>query len=126
MQALDRNRLDASPRLPDVEALLCSVHPAGDPLAGQAAAHIVVYVIDGELPIGTDRASKGLLIDLHEPAIRIDRLGNSRQRRERRAGYTRRLVATGARLVGSLAVVVREIRLGELRDLRERAWPMDL
>jgi hypothetical protein len=54
-------------------------------------------VIDGELPIGPDRASKGLLIDLHKPAIRIDRLGNSRQRRERRAGYTRRLIATGAR-----------------------------
>jgi hypothetical protein len=58
-----------------------------------------------------------LPIDLQEPAIRIDRLWNAQERREGRTGYTRRLVATGACLVGPLAVVVGEIRFSELRDL---------
>src|SRR5713101_9634753 len=75
---------------------------------------------------GPDRASKGMLLHLHEPAIRINHLWDAGQRWELLTGHTRRLVATGARLVGTLAVVMREKRLGELRDLRERAWPVDL
>ena len=126
MQAFDRDRLDASSRLPDVKLLLIGVHPARDPLASKASAHIIVFTVDRQLPIRPDRASKGLLIDLHQPSIRIDRLGNSRQPREGRAGHTRRLVATGARLVGPLTVVVRKVCLSELRDLRERPWPMHL
>jgi hypothetical protein len=113
--AFDRDRLDASSRLPDVKLLLDGVHPAHDPLASKASAHILVFTVDRQLPIRPDRASKGLLIDLHQPSIRIDCLGNSKQRRECRAGHTRWLVATGARLVGPLAVVVRKIRLGERR-----------
>ncbi len=83
--------------------------------SSKASAHIIVFTVDRQLPISPDRASKGLLIDLHQPSIRIDRLGNSRQRRECRAGHTRWMVATGARLVGPLAVVVSKIRLGERR-----------
>ena len=93
MQAFDRGRFDASCRLPDVKLLLGGVHPARDPLTGQASAHIVIFVIDGELPIGPDRASKGLLIDLHEPAVRINRLWNAPECREGRAGHPWRLVA---------------------------------
>ena len=62
--------------LPDVKLLLGGVHPATDPLAGQSSAHIVVLAVDRQLPIGPNRPSKGLLIDLHEPAVRIDRLWN--------------------------------------------------
>ncbi len=117
IQALDGNRLDASCWLPDVEALLGGIHIAGDSLASQASAHIVLFSVDRQLPIGPDRARKGLPIELHEPAIRIDRLWNAQERREGRTGYTRRLVATGACLVGPLAVVVGKIRFSELRDL---------
>src|SRR5512135_1423517 len=117
IQALDWNRLDASCWLPDVEALLGGIHIAGDSLASQASAHIVLFSVERQLPIGPDRARKGLPIDLQEPAIRIDRLWNAQERREGRTGYTRRLVATGACLVGPLAVVVGEIRFSELRDL---------
>ena len=67
-----------------------------------------------------------MLVHLHEPAIRINRLWDAGQHRELLAGHPRRLVATGARLVGTLAVVMNQKRLGEFRDLRERAWPMDL
>src|SRR6266849_1412426 len=70
IQAFDLDRLDASPRLPDVEALFCSVHPASDPLASQASAHIIIFAVDRQLPIGADGASKGLLVHLQEPPIR--------------------------------------------------------
>ncbi len=126
MQAFDRDRLDEPPWLPDVKALLGGVDPARDPLASQASAHIVDLTIDHEIPSSPDRASKGLLIDLHEPAVRIDRLRNSRQRRKRWTGHPRRLVTTGARLVGPLVIGVGQECLGELRDLREGAWPMHL
>jgi hypothetical protein len=95
--AFDRDRLDEPPWLPDVKALLGGVDPARDPLACQASAHIVDLTIDHEIPSGPDRASKGLLMDLHEPAGSHDRLGNSRQRRKRWTGHPRRLVPTGAR-----------------------------
>jgi hypothetical protein len=96
IQAFDGNRLDASSWLPDVEALLGGVHPAGNSLASQASAHIGIFSVDRQLPIRPDRPRKGLLIDLHEPAIRIDRLWNALERREGQTGHTRRLVATGA------------------------------
>ena len=76
MQAFDRDRLDVSSWLPDVKLLFGGVHPAGDPLAGQSSAHIVVFAVDHQLPIGPNCPSKGLLIDLHEPAVRVDRLWN--------------------------------------------------
>jgi hypothetical protein len=95
-------------------------------LAHQASAHIVVMVIDGDLSINPDRASKGSLLQMQEPPIGIDGLGNSRQRREDRINHSRRVVPTRARLVGPLTVVVGEIRLGEFRDLRAGGWPMDL
>jgi hypothetical protein len=126
VQAFDRDRLDEPPWLPDVKALLGGVERARDPLACQASAHIVDLTIDHEIPSGPDRARKGLLMDLHQPAIRIDRLGNSRQRRKRWTGHPRRLVPTGARLVGPLVIVVGQERLGQLRDIREGARPMHL
>jgi hypothetical protein len=126
MQALDGGRLDASFRLPDVETLLCSVQRAGDPLASQVSAHIVVMVSGSEFPVGPDGASKGSLIHLQEPPVRINGLGNRGQRRESWTSHLRRLVPTGACLVGPLAVVVGKERLGELRDLQERVWPVDL
>jgi hypothetical protein len=61
---------------PDVKLLLGGVHPATDPLTSQASAHIVIFAVDGQLPIGPNRPSKGLLSDLLEPAVRIDRLWN--------------------------------------------------
>jgi hypothetical protein len=92
--------------------------------SSKASAHRRVFTVDGEITRGPYGSRTGSLSDLFEPAIRIDRLGNSRQHRECWAGYPWRLIATGARLVGPLVVGVRKIRLGELRDLRERPWPM--
>jgi hypothetical protein len=126
IQAFDRDQLDKSPRLPDLEALLGGVHPARDPLASQGPAHVVVLMIDRQVPTGAYHASKGMLMHRPEPAIRINHLRYSRQRRELLTGHTRWLVATRARLIGSLAVVMREKCLSELTDLRERAWPMHL
>src|SRR5215469_16578170 len=120
MQTFDRDRLDVSCGLPDVEALLGGVHPARDPLASKVSAHRIVFTVDCEITLGPYGSRKGSLIDLFEPSIRIDRPGNSRQHRECWAGYTWRLIATGARLVGPLVVVVRKICFGELRDHRER------
>jgi hypothetical protein len=95
-------------------------------LSRQASAHIVDLAIDHEIPSGPYRTSKGLHIDLHEPAESHDRLGNNRQRRKRWAGHPRRLVPTGARLVGPLIIVVGQEGEGSLRDLQERPWPVDL
>jgi hypothetical protein len=92
MQPFDRHRFDEPLRFPDVELLLGGIDPAGDPLTGQLAAHIVVLTVDGEPAIGSDHASKGLLIHRHEPPIRIDRRGNTHERRERWASHPRRLV----------------------------------
>jgi hypothetical protein len=106
IQAFDRDRLDVSCWLPDVEALLGGVHPAGDPLASQASTYIVVFAVDCEIALGPYGSRKGSLIDLYEPEVRIDALGNSRQGRKGWGGHTRRLIATGARLIGTLLVVV--------------------
>jgi hypothetical protein len=86
-------------------------------LSSQASAHVVVFAVDRQLPTGPDGSSKGALIDLGEPAESHDRLGNLRQRRKRRAGHTWRVVAARARLVGPLAVVVGEVRLGQFSNL---------
>jgi hypothetical protein len=95
-------------------------------LSGQTPAHIVVLAVDRQLPTGPDGASKSLLMDLGEPAVRVDCLGNAGQCREGWEGHTRRLVATRARLVRPLAVVVGQERLGEGDNLREGAGPMYL
>ncbi len=126
MQAFDGYRRDGSCWLPDVEAFLSSFDPAGDPSPGQLAAHIVVFTVHGQLAIGSDHARKGVLIHRQQPAIWIDGLWDSRERREGRAGHPRRLVATGTRLVGPLIVVMDQERLGDLTDLGERGWPMHL
>ena len=52
IQAFDRDRLDVSSRLPDVEALLGGVHPARDPLTSQASTYIVVLAVDREIAPG--------------------------------------------------------------------------
>jgi len=114
MQTFDRDRLDELLWLADVEALLCGVDSARDPLARQASAHVVVLMVDGQIAPGADGPRKSSLVHLHKPAVRIDRLWNLGECRERRAGHPRRLVATGARLVGSLVIVVGQERLGEL------------
>jgi hypothetical protein len=97
MQTCDRDRLDEPLRFPDVEALLCGIDPARDPLASQASAYVVVLVVDGQIAPGADRPRKSSLVHLHEPVVWIDRLWNLGQRRERRAGHPWRLIATGAR-----------------------------
>jgi hypothetical protein len=94
-------------------------------LSSEGSAHRVVLAVDGEIALGPYGPRKGSLLDLHEPAIRIDDLGNSRQARKCWVGHTRRLVAAGARLIGTLLVGMSEKRLGELSNLRERGWPMD-
>jgi hypothetical protein len=95
-------------------------------LSSKSSAHVVVLAVDGEIALGPYGSRKGSLIDLYEPVVRIDGLGNSRQGRKGWASHTRRLVATGARLIGALLVVMSQKRLGELRNLRERGWSMDL
>src|SRR6266404_1646840 len=111
MQAFDLDRLDVPPWLPDLEVLFGGVHPTGDPLACQSSAHVVVLTVDRQIATSPYGPRKGLLVYLHEPAVRIDGLWNSRQRRELLAGHTRRLVAAGTCLVGTLVVVMGQKRL---------------
>jgi hypothetical protein len=85
-------------------------------LSSEGSAHIIVLAVDGEIALGPYSPRKGSLMDLHEPAIGIDGLGNSRQGRKCWEGHTRRLVAAGARLIGTLLVVMSEKRLGELSN----------
>jgi hypothetical protein len=101
-QAFDGDRLDEPPWLPNLEVLLSGVYPTGDPLTSEGSAHVVVFAVDGEITPSPYGPRKGSLIDLHKPVIRIDGLGNSRQRRKRWTGHPRRLVPTGAR-EGSVA-----------------------
>src|SRR5215472_14999709 len=126
MQAFDGDRLEEPLWLPDLEPLLGGVDPTGDSVAPQALTHIVVLMVDGHMTTRSDRASKRPLVHQHEPAIRIDGLGNRRKRWKRWAGYLRWLVAAGARLVGPFGIVMGQIRLGEFTDLRIRAWSMEL
>jgi hypothetical protein len=80
MQALDWNRLDALCWLTDVEALFGGVHPAGDSLTSQVSAHVVIFAVDRQRPIGPDRARKGLPIDLDKQlAISTTRLSLARR-----------------------------------------------
>jgi len=95
-------------------------------LSSEGSAHVVVLAVDGEIAPGPYGPCKGSLIDLHEPAVRIDGLGNSRRGRKCWGGNTRRLSAAGTRLIGTLLVGMSEKCLGELSNLRERGWPMDL
>src|SRR5713226_8472081 len=95
-------------------------------LSCQGSAHVVVLAVDGDITASPDSASKGLLINLQEPAVRINRLWNRRQAWERRAGHPRRLVATRACLVGSLLVVMSQKSLGDLLYLLKSARSMHL
>jgi hypothetical protein len=95
-------------------------------LSGEASAHVVVLAVDGEIAPGPDGPRKGSLMNPHEPAVRINGLGNSRQGWKCWVSHTRWLIAAGARLIRTLLVVVYEERLGELSNLRERGWPMNL
>ena len=106
-------------------AVTAVFEPAGR-LSCQTSAHVVVFAVDRESATGAYSPRKGLLIDLHEPAVRIDGLGNSRRGRKCWGGNTRRLSAAGTRLIGTLLVGMSEKCLGELSNLRERGWPMDL
>jgi hypothetical protein len=83
-------------------------------------------MVDGQIAPGARRPRKGSLMHLQEPMVRVDGLGNSRQRRLGRAGHPRRLIATGARLVGALVIVVNEKRLRGLLDLLAGTWEVDL
>jgi hypothetical protein len=109
---------------PDLEELLVGVHPTGDPLTSQGSAHIGVLAVDGELAPGPDGPRKGSLLNPHEPAVRLNGLRNSRQSRKCWVSYTRWLIAAGARLIGTLLVVMGEKRLGE-RSRPARAWLAD-
>ena len=91
---------------PDLEVLLSGVHPTGDPLTSEGSAHVVVLAVAGEIALGPYGPRKGSLLDLHEPAGSHDGLGNSRQGRKCWEGHTRRLVAAGARLIGTPLVVM--------------------
>src|SRR5713101_10080007 len=79
VQAFDRDRLDVPRWLPDLEVLLGCVHPAGDPLASQPSAHVVVLAVDREITTSPYGPRKGLFVHLHEPAVRIDVPWDSRQ-----------------------------------------------
>ncbi len=81
-------------------------------------------MVDRDPTAGLDCADKGLFVHPLQPAVRIDRLWHGGQERERRAGHTRRSVATGARLVGTLVVVMRQKDLGDLSDLLAGAWQL--
>ena len=94
-------------------------------LSSEGSAHVVVLAVAGEIAPSPYGPCKGSLIDLHEPAVRIDGLRNSRQGRKCWGGHTKRLVAAGMRLIGTLLVVMSKKRLGELSNLRKRGWPMD-
>lgn len=126
MQALDWDGLDELPWQPDLEVLLSRVYPTGNPLARSGSAHVVVLAVDGEIAPGSYCPRKGPLMDMHEPAGSHDDLGNSRQGRKRWEGHTRRLIAAGACLIGTLLVVVVKKGLCHLMRFWQRAWSMDL
>ncbi len=74
--------------------------------SGQASTYLGVFAVDREIALGPYGSRKGSLIDLYEPEVRIDTLGNCRQGRKCWEGHTRRLIATGARLIGTFLVGV--------------------
>jgi hypothetical protein len=78
--------------MPDVKLPGGCVDHAGKPLACQSSAHVVVLMIEREVATGPDGPSKGSLIHLHEPAIRINHFWDAGQHRELLTGHTGRLV----------------------------------
>jgi hypothetical protein len=125
IQSLDRELLDPRGALPDIKLQASRLHHTGHALACHLSADGVLLVIDAHGAVGLHRAGKGLLVHSLEPRVRIDRLWHSRQCRELGAGHTRRMVARGARLVGSLVIVMRQKGQGRLGDLFAGAWEMD-
>jgi hypothetical protein len=81
-------------------------------------------MVDRDPTTGLDRAGKGLFVHPLQPAVRINGLWHGGQERERMAGHTRWSVATGARLVRTLVVVMRQKDLGDLVDLLVGAWQL--
>jgi len=60
MQPFDRDRLDDSFWLPDVEALLGGIDPAADPLAGQASV-----TVGEEITLPTSVSEPCMKVSLH-------------------------------------------------------------
>ena len=74
IEPLDGKLLDPRDVMPDVKLLLPRIHQAGDTLACQFSAEVVLLMIDGHAPIGLHRAGKGLPLHLLQPVIRVHHL----------------------------------------------------
>ncbi len=120
-----RPLLDPRGAVPDIKLQASRLHHTGHALACHLSVDVVLLVIDAHATVGLHRAGKGLLVHSLEPRVRIDRLWHSRQYRELGAGHTRRMVAAGARLVGTLVIVMRQKGRGDLGDLFAGAWEVD-
>ncbi len=126
MESLDRELFDAGGPVPDVKLLAGRLHHAGHALACHLPIDVVFPVIDAHASIGLHGAGKGSLMHAHERAVRIDHFWHGWECRELRTGHTRRAVAAGARLVGTLMMVMRHKGEGRLGDLLAGAWKVDL
>jgi hypothetical protein len=124
IESLDGYLFDCRAMVPDVKLLVSCIHKASDPLTCQRSRDVVRFVIDADASIGLHRPGKGLLVHPLQPLVRIDCLGHPGQRRELRIGHTRRLVATGTRLIGTFLIVVLEKALGDLANLLSCLWQM--
>ena len=124
MQSLDRKLLDAGGAVPDVKLKARRLHDTGHPLACHLSADVVLPVIDAYASIGLHGAGKGLLVHPSQPAVRINHLGHGWECWKLGTSHTRWPVATGARLIGTLVIVMWHKGEGRLVDLLARARPM--
>jgi hypothetical protein len=125
MESLDRELLDARGAMPDIKLLAGRLPHTAHALTCHLSTDVVLPVIDTHASIGLHGAGKDLVMHTLQPAVRINQCWHSRQRRELLTGHTRRLVATGARLVGALVVVMGQKGLGGLLNLFAGPWQMD-
>lgn len=125
IESLDRELFDPGGAVPVVKLLVSRLQHTRHAVACQLSADVILPVIDAHASIGLHAAGKGPLMHPPQPAVRIDALRKAGQRGKLWAGHTWWLVATGARLVGTLVVGMSEKGLGGLADLFVGARQVD-
>jgi hypothetical protein len=116
MQSFDRKLLDAGGAVPDVKLKARRLHDTGHPLACHLSADVVLPVIDAYASIGLHGAGKGLLVHPSQPAESHNHLGHGWECWKLGTSRTRWPVATGARLIGTLVIVMWHKGQGRLVD----------
>ncbi len=125
VQSFERERFEQLGALDDEPGASCGRQVQGHALASQGPSHRVVFQIDAQRAIATNRTHHVQAVADLQPAIRIDHIGHRWQLRQSGKRRARRTIPTTAPLMRTLEVVVLLELLGHGSHLLQRRRMLD-